>query len=78
MEAVNKRLDDFNGDHTVWKGKYEALFLKNEAAIVLHNEVKRVFEEESKNFFNDRLKWKSDSQKQIEEQEKKLRHLFQV
>ena len=40
---------------------FHKLFESNEAAIILHNEVQRVFKKEAQEFFDARLRWKSDS-----------------
>lgn len=61
LKESNQRLDVIVSDHEYWKGKYDGLYESNEAAIVLHNEVKRVFEKEAQDFFADRIKWKTDA-----------------
>lgn len=32
----------------------------------MHNDIRKIFKEESQNYFDDRLKWKTDSMQQIE------------
>ena len=57
-----QRLKAHKKDHKEIKAKFEELFAQNEEAICKHNEIKRVFEQESQAFFLERLKWKSDVQ----------------
>ena len=39
---------------------FDTLSEQNAKAIELHNQVKKVFKEESETFFAERLKWKTD------------------
>lgn len=38
----------------------------------MHNEIKKIFVEESKSFFSERLKWKSDAMQEIETQNQRI------
>jgi len=58
----NERVDDMVAYHGVQRQMHDSLFAQNEEAIKLHNEVKKIFKEESESFFADRLKWKTDVQ----------------
>lgn len=61
LKKATTRLNAISEEHDTQTANYNKLFASNEAAVVLHNEVKRIFEEESKNFFSERLKWKTDA-----------------
>ena len=43
------------------KAMYDRLFAANEAAVVLHEEVRKIFKEESQSFFDERIKWMTDA-----------------
>ena len=66
------RVDDIVAYHKVQKKMYDDLFASNQEAIKLHNEIKRVFEDESAAFFSERHKWKSDASKTMQKQETML------
>ena len=51
LKAANLRVDKIEAYHTVQKEMYDKLFAQNEEAIIMHNEVKRIFKEESEAFF---------------------------
>ncbi len=61
LKIANTRLNEISDEHDTQTSNYNKLFAANEAAVILHNEVKRIFEEESNNFFSERLKWKTDA-----------------
>ena len=60
LNKTNARVDEVIEYHKVQKEMYDSLFAQNESAIVLHNEVRRIFKDEAEKFFADRLKWKTD------------------
>ena len=60
LEKTNKRVDVITDYHTTQKDMFDTLSEQNAKAIELHNQVKKVFKEESENFFAERLKWKTD------------------
>ena len=61
-QASVKGIEDY---HIIQKQMFDQLSKQNNEAITLHNEVKKVFEEESQNFFTERIKWKSDANNKI-------------
>lgn len=50
----------------------------NEEAIILHNEVRKIFKEESENFFADRLKWKTDVKIHMDSQDRLIEGITRV
>ena len=60
LAASNARVDAITDYHKTQKEMFDELFAQNQAAIVLHNRVEKIFQEESENFFAERIKWKTD------------------
>ena len=52
--------------------KYDKLFASNEAAVILHEEVREIFKCEAQTFFEDRIKWKTDAKHKIDLQDIKI------
>ena len=73
LDNSNQRVDEICAYHKVQKKMFDDLFEQNAHAIVLHNEVKKIFKEESEAFFSERQRWKTDAQKQIHEQDVLIR-----
>ena len=69
---AQERVNEVVNNHLEQKKLYDILFKQNNEAIILHNEVRRVFKEESEAFFTERLKWKTDVQAEMEKQNKRL------
>ena len=60
LQASDKRVDEIFAYHKHQKEMFDRLTLSNQEAIRMHNEIKKVFKEESEAFFAERIKWKSD------------------
>ena len=57
---------------------FDKLTAHNEEAIILHNQIRKIFKEESQNFFNERLKWKSDVKMQMDQQDRIINGVTKV
>ena len=60
LNQTNARVDVITDYHKVQKEMFDSLTAQNQQSIDLYNEVKKVFAEESENFFAERLRWKTD------------------
>ena len=67
LDETRTRLDQIDASNNAINSKFAALFESNEEAMKMHDEIKRIFNEESQTFFAERLKWKSDAQQEIEQ-----------
>ena len=78
LNDTNTRVDVITDYHKVQKEIFDSLTASNNEAIKLHNDVKKVFKDESESFFAERLKWKTDVQSQINQQDKEISHVQKV
>ena len=76
LKEANGRVETVEEDHNYWKSKYDKLFDSNEAAIILHDEVREVFKKEASDFFAERIKWKTDAKHKIDLQDDKMEQLM--
>lgn len=72
LKQATTRVDNVCADHEEQKVKYDKLFASNEAAVILHEEVRVIFKHEAQTFFEDRIKWKTDAKHKIDLQDIKM------